>query len=175
MQRQASSSLPANNDFVINESESGVEASASSAGEEGDTADDTESSSIVKQAVRSARRTSHTHLKHDNSPSLKRSPSSSSSTTTSDPYSSAFMSVKRHDVNDPSVAQVMSKLSKHERDLAAAGAVNAAEQRQPKQQPDLRIATKTSKASSSLGNDIPTPSSGYDGDTEGPLGFNPPQ
>ncbi|KAI8140157.1 hypothetical protein BJV82DRAFT_624097 [Fennellomyces sp. T-0311] len=129
----------------INESESGIEASLSSMGDEEDEDDEPQNDepSLLQRAVRSARRSSHKH-KYDD-----------------------FMKPTTSREQTPG-ARMLESLPKREQAMAMAGIANATD-----------VDVSASSSSSTLSEqqrqrhipsqDIPTPSSGYDGDTEGTM------
>lgn len=136
----------------FNESESGVEASMSSIGDEEDEDDQVASQmqqtepSPLKKAVRSARRSArHGEQTSDNTS-----------------YSTDFMveDDRQSLASNSTGAQVLSSLSKEERDLTLAGLANVT-------RPSASESTSSTASDTNPIRDIPTPSSGYEGDTEG--------
>ncbi|KAI9275964.1 hypothetical protein BDA99DRAFT_200111 [Phascolomyces articulosus] len=172
--------------MYINESESGIEASVSSEdnGDDDDQSQRTDEPSLIQRAVRSARRSSHLHRQQDfmklynTTNKNKKKHGTSSSTTT-----------KGGGIEQTSMLQQLESLPQQEQAMAIAGIENAThghgiggidesritateEERVPssssstQSHPNSTIAHHQQQQQQ---HDIPTPSSGYDGDTEGTL------
>ncbi|KAF7730960.1 hypothetical protein EC973_001006 [Apophysomyces ossiformis] len=164
--------------FQVNESESGIEASESSMNdadimEEDDT---DQNQGLLQQAVRSAKRTAAASGATTSSspPSTHDRPVEigpiivTTSNQDKTGYSGQFLGDPVDQRLEPPPAKVMAELPKEERDMAARGAVNAAgfERANEATKRYLRVATNFPDEER-IQNEIPTPSSGYDGDTEG--------
>ncbi|KAG0182246.1 hypothetical protein DFQ28_000282 [Apophysomyces sp. BC1034] len=153
--------------FQINESESGIEASESSANDldivnDGDDDDDDstyKTPGLIQQAVRSAIRTAAAA----SASTMQGSTAESGSNQQMTGYSGDFLGNRMDSRLEPSVAKVIADLPSDERALAARGAVHAAEfARNDHTGGKLRVSTSLPHNEETK-NEVPTPSSGYDG------------